>query len=61
MAALEDLLPEDHRARLVWEMVESYDLRRFTPGLLRSKVKRAVQRLIRDCWWQYGCMRRWKA
>lgn len=29
MAALEDLLPEDHRARLVWEVVESYDLGRF--------------------------------
>lgn len=28
-AALDDLLPEDHRARLVWEMVESYDLSRF--------------------------------
>jgi len=29
LVALEDLLPEDHRARLVWEMVESYDLGRF--------------------------------
>jgi transposase len=28
-AALNDLLPEDHRARLVWEMVEKYDLSRF--------------------------------
>lgn len=28
-AALDDLLPEDHRARLVWAMVESYDLSRF--------------------------------
>src|SRR4030042_3001871 len=28
-AALEDLLPEDHRARMVWVMVGSYDLSRF--------------------------------
>lgn len=28
-AALDDLLPEDHRARMVWAMVESYDLSRF--------------------------------
>jgi transposase len=28
-AALDDLLPEDHRARLVWAMVQSYDLSRF--------------------------------
>jgi transposase len=28
-AALDDLLPEDHRARLVWEMVKGYDLSRF--------------------------------
>jgi hypothetical protein len=28
-AALDDLLPEEHRARLVWAMVESYDLSRF--------------------------------
>jgi len=29
LAALDDLLPEDHRARLVWKMVESYDLSSF--------------------------------
>ena len=28
-AALDDLLPEDHRARMVWVMVGSYDLSRF--------------------------------
>lgn len=28
-AALEELLPEDHRARLVWAVVESYDLSQF--------------------------------
>jgi transposase len=28
-AALDDLLAEDHRARLVWGMVQSYDLSRF--------------------------------
>jgi transposase len=28
-AALDDLLPEDHRARLVWEIVQGYDLSRF--------------------------------
>jgi transposase len=28
-AALDDLLPEEHRARVVWEMVEGYDLSRF--------------------------------
>jgi transposase len=28
-AALDDLLPEDHRARLVWAVVQSYDLSRF--------------------------------
>ena len=27
--ALEDLLPEDHRARLVWAMVQAYDLSAF--------------------------------
>lgn len=29
LAALDDLLPEEHRARLVWAMVEAYDLSRF--------------------------------
>lgn len=29
LAALDDLLPEDHRARLVWEMVEGYDMSKF--------------------------------
>jgi len=29
MAALDDLLPDDHRARLVWDMVQGYDLSRF--------------------------------
>jgi transposase len=28
-ASLDDLLPEDHRARLVWEIVQGYDLSRF--------------------------------
>jgi len=28
-AALDDLLPEDHRARVVWEIANSYDLSRF--------------------------------
>ncbi len=28
-AALDDLLPDDHRARLVWALVEDYDLSRF--------------------------------
>ena len=28
-AALDDMLAEDHRARLVWEMVEGYDMSRF--------------------------------
>lgn len=28
-ASLDDLLPEDHRARVVWEMAQSYDLSRF--------------------------------
>ena len=29
MAALDDLLPDDHQARLVWDMVQGYDLSRF--------------------------------
>ncbi len=29
LAALDDLLPDDHRARLVWAVVEGYDLSRF--------------------------------
>jgi transposase len=29
LAALDDLLPEDHRARLVWAVVEEYDLSHF--------------------------------
>ena len=29
LAALDDLLPEDHRARLVWAVVQEYDLSRF--------------------------------
>lgn len=28
-AALDDLLPEGHRARIVWEVVQGYDVRRF--------------------------------
>lgn len=33
LAALDDLLPEEHRVRLVWEMVQSYDLREFYAGI----------------------------
>jgi transposase len=29
VAALDSLVPEDHKVRIVWEMVGSYDLRRF--------------------------------
>jgi transposase len=29
LASLDQLLPEDHRARLVWEMVQTYELRAF--------------------------------
>jgi transposase len=29
LAALDDLLPEDHRARIVWEMVQDYDMSQF--------------------------------
>lgn len=28
-AALEDLLPEEHRARMVWEMVQGYEMSHF--------------------------------
>ena len=28
----EDTLPEDHRARLLWRVVETLDLSRFTAG-----------------------------
>jgi transposase len=29
MASLDDLLPEDHRARMVWEMTQAYDMSSF--------------------------------
>ena len=29
IASLDELLPEDHRARLVWGMVQDYDLEEF--------------------------------
>ena len=41
IAALDDLLPEDHRARLVWGLVQDYDLSRF--------YARGTRRLIRGC------------
>jgi len=34
LAALDDLLPADHRARLVWEVVQSYDLSAFYARIL---------------------------
>jgi transposase len=33
LSALDDLLPEEHRARLVWEMVQGYDLGGFYAGI----------------------------
>jgi transposase len=33
LASLDQLLPEDHRARMVWAMVEEYDLRAFYEGI----------------------------
>ena len=29
LAALDDLLPDDHRARIVWDMLQTYELQRF--------------------------------
>lgn len=33
LASLDDLLPEEHRARLVWAMVQAYDLSAFYEGI----------------------------
>ncbi|MCX5676458.1 MAG: IS1182 family transposase [Planctomycetota bacterium] len=33
LASVDELLPEDHRARMVWAMVEEYDLRAFYEGI----------------------------
>ena len=33
LASLDDLLPDDHRARLVWAMVQTYDLSAFYAGI----------------------------
>lgn len=33
LASVDELLPEDHRARMVWAMVQEYDLRAFYEGI----------------------------
>jgi hypothetical protein len=49
-AALDDLLPEDHRARMVWAVVQSYDLSRFYARIEAVEgAKRDGQRSTRAC------------
>ena len=35
MAALDSLVPEDHKVRIVWEMAQEYDLRGYMGILMR--------------------------
>lgn len=58
-ASLEELLPEDHRARLVWEMVAGYDLSRFYARIasIEGEAGRpAIDPRLLTAVWLYGTL-----
>lgn len=59
LAALDDLLPEDHRARIVWEMVQNYDMGQFYArvGSLEGKAGRpAIDPRLLIAVWLYATL-----
>ena len=62
--ALDALLPEDHRARIVWQYVEGLDLSPLYASIRSvegDKGRAATDpRPIRGFCWLCGCMPRWK-
>jgi transposase len=59
LAALDDILPEEHRARIVWEMVEDYDMSRFYArvGSLEGKAGRpAIDPRLLIAVWLYATL-----
>lgn len=50
LASLDELLPEDHRVRMVWAMVQEYDL----SASRRWREKREGRPSIPGCWWRCG-------
>jgi len=59
VASLDSLLPEDHRARLVWEYVQRLDLSRLYEQVGPWRVGLVATRLIRGFPWSCGFTLRW--
>lgn len=57
---LEDLVPAEHRVRLVWQFVESLDLTALYEAIKAVEGQPGHPRPIRASCWRCGCMRRWK-
>jgi hypothetical protein len=57
--SLEDLVPADHRVRLVWRFVEGLDLSGFQAAI--KAVEGQPGHPLADPWWLCGCSRRSRA
>ena len=56
---LDELLPADHRARLVWLFVEKLDLSELYRAICGRGAARSPTCRSRRCWWRCGFMRPW--
>jgi hypothetical protein len=57
--SLDELVPADHRVRLVWRFVEGLDVAPLYAEIKkRSRAGRAIRRPTRASWWRCGCTRR---
>ena len=63
---LDELVPADHRVRLVWRFVEELDLTALHATIKAvesklSRVNRDIRRRTRAFWWPCGCLPRSRA
>ena len=47
---VEDMVPGDHKARAIWDLVKLMDLTRFTEPLRTTKAAPADPHGTRNCW-----------
>ena len=59
--SLDELLDDDHDARLVWQLVQTWDLARSSTPSVAGERRRAGRRRTRGCWWPSGSGRRPRA
>ena len=57
MAALDSLVPEDHKVRIIWEMAQEYDLSKlygYIDAIEEEAGRRAIDPLILVVLWLYA-------